>query len=81
MSAELRKVNLRIGKGSYTLQTVLEDDEIDSLTRTISEITEKLDERVPQEEQLAVICMTLGWRLEKISRRLRLLIESMEKMR
>ncbi|MCL1875842.1 MAG: hypothetical protein FWF87_06250 [Synergistaceae bacterium] len=81
MSAELRKVNLKIGKGTYTLQTVLDDDAVRNLTRIISEVTDKLDEQVPQEDQLAVICMTLGWKLEKISRRLKLLLETMEKIR
>ena len=81
MSAELRKVSLRLGKGTYTLQTVLDDDALENLTLIISEITDKLDERVPQEDQLAVICMTLGWKLEKISRRLKFLIEIMEKMK
>ncbi|MCL1941892.1 MAG: hypothetical protein FWG09_08100 [Synergistaceae bacterium] len=81
MSAELRKVSLRIGKGTYTLQTVLDDDAIENLTDVISEITDKLDERASQEDQLAVICMTLGWKLEKISRRLKLLLEIMEKIK
>jgi hypothetical protein len=81
MSAELRKVNLKLGKGTYTLRTVLDDDALKNLTRIISEITEKLEEQVPQEDQLAIICMTLGWKLEKISRRLKLLLETMEKMK
>jgi len=81
MSAELRKVALKLGKGTYTLQTALDDNALANLTRTISEITDRLDERVPQEDQLAVICMTLGWKLEKISRRLKLLLEIMEKMK
>ncbi|MCL2147051.1 MAG: hypothetical protein FWH52_04495 [Synergistaceae bacterium] len=80
MSAELRKVNLKLGKGTYTLWTVLDDNALNSLTRMISEVTEKLEEQVPQEDQLAIICMTLGWKLEKISRRLRLLLDTMEKM-
>jgi hypothetical protein len=80
MSSELRKVNLKLGKGTYTLWTVLDDNALKSLTRMISEITEKLEEQVPQEDQLAIICMTLGWKLEKISRRLKLLLKTMEKM-
>jgi hypothetical protein len=81
MSTELRKVNLRIGKGTYTLRTALDDDALKNLTRIISEVAEKLDEQVPQDDQLAIICMTLGWKLEKISRRLRILLEAMEKMK
>lgn len=81
MSTELRKVSLKIGKGTYTLQTVLDDEALRNLTRIISEVTDKLDEQVPQEDRLAVICMTLGWKLEKISRRLKLLLDTMEKMR
>ena len=81
MSAELRKVILKLGKGTYTLQTALDDNAIKNLTRAISEVADKLDERVPQEEQLAIICMTLGWKLEKISRRLNNLLETMEKIK
>jgi hypothetical protein len=81
MLAELRKVNLKLGKGTYTLQTMLDDVAIGDLTRAISGIADKLDERVPQEEQLAIICMTLGWKLEKISRRLKLILDIMEKMK
>ena len=81
MSVELRKVGLKLGKGTYTLQTALDDDAIRNLTRVISEITDRLDEQVPQEDQLAIICMTLGWKLEKISRRLKILLDTMEKMR
>jgi len=81
MSTDLRKVSLRLGKATYTLQTALDDSALESLTCLISEITGKLDERVSQEDQLAVICMTLGWKLEKISRRLKLLLETMEKMK
>ena len=81
MSAEPRKVNLKLGKGTYTLWTVLDDNALKSLTHMISEVTEKLEEQVPQEDQLAIICMTLGWKLEKISRRLRLLLETMDKMK
>ena len=81
MSAELRKISLKLGKGTYTLQTALDDDAIRNLTRVISEITDKFEEQVSQEDQLAIICMTLGWKLEKISRRLKLLLETMEKMR
>ena len=81
MSADLRKVSLKIGKGTYTLQTVLDDDALRNLTRIISEVTDKLDEHVPQEDRLAIICMTLGWRLEKIARRLKLLVETMDKIK
>jgi len=81
MSTELRKVNFKLGKGTYTLQTMLDDVAIGDLTRAISGITDKLDERVPQEEQLAIICMTLGWKLEKISRRLKLILDTMEKIK
>jgi len=81
MSAELRKISLKLGKGTYTLQTALDDDAIRNLTRVISGITDKLEEQVSQEDQLAIICMTLGWKLEKVSRRLKILIETMEKMR
>ena len=81
MSTELRKVSLKIGKGIYTLRTALDDEALKNLTRTISEVAEKLDEQVPQEDQLAIICMTLGWKLEKISRRLKLLLDTMEKMK
>jgi len=81
MSAGLRKVSIRLGKGTYTLQTELDDATLENLRRIMSEITDRLDERVSQEDQLAVVCMTLGWKLEKISRRLKLLIEIMEKMK
>ena len=81
MSAGLRNVNLKLGKGTYMLQTELDDATLESLRRIMSEITDKLDERVPQEDQLAVVCMTLGWKLEKISRRMKLLLEFMEKMK
>jgi hypothetical protein len=80
MSVEHRKVSIKIGKGTYTLQTVLDDDALKNLTRIISEVTDKLDEQVPQEEQLAITCMTLGWKLEKISRRLKILLDTMGKM-
>jgi hypothetical protein len=81
MSAELRKVSLKLGKGTYTLRTVLDDNAIKNLTKIISDVTDKLDEQVPQEDQLAIICMTLGWKLEKATRRLKLLLEIMEKMK
>jgi hypothetical protein len=80
MSTKLRKVSLKLGKRTYTLQTVLDDDALKNLTRIISEITDKFEEQVPQEDQLAIICMTLGWKLEKTSRRLKLLLETMKKM-
>jgi len=81
MSTELRKVSLKLGKGTYTLRTALDDEALRNLTRVVSEIAGKLDEQVPQEDQLAIICMTLGWKLEKISRRLKLLLETMDKMK
>ena len=81
MSAGLRNVTLKLGKGTYTLQTALDNAALENLMNVISEITDELDERVPQEDQLVITCMTLGWKLEKISRSLKLLLDIMEKMK
>lgn len=78
---ELRKIKLKIGKRSYNLQTALDDDAVERVAALTSEIAGKLDEFTPQEERLALVCMTLAWKLERATAKMKLLAETMDKLK
>lgn len=82
MSQSLREIKLKIGKGTYTIQTVLDGDTIERVSALISEVMGKVDEyNTTKEEALALTCLTLGWKLDKITRRLKVLAETMDKLK
>lgn len=81
MEEALREVKIKIGKGNYTLQTALDEESVERVSELIAEITSKITEYTTKEEILALVCMTLGWRLEKTALRLKTLAETMDKLK
>jgi hypothetical protein len=67
---ELRRVNLRLGKNSYTLQTSLDDKTLRNIMEAAEETIQDIKDRASQEDLLVFICLTFGWKLQKISGRL-----------
>lgn len=81
MSDSLREVKLKIGKGTYTIQTALDDESLERVSEVVSEIIGKFGTYTTKEEALALVCLTLGWRLEKATRRLKTLADMVDKLK
>lgn len=81
MEESLRNVKLKIGKGTYSLQTALDDDSVARVSELIAEVMSKVENFSTKEEALALVCMTLGWKLDKATRRMKILAETMDKLK
>ena len=73
-----RDVFLTIGKGSYTIHTPLENEEIDRVKALIDEACGEIVKGAKQEDLLMLTCLRLAYSLDSVSGKLRRILERID---
>ena len=73
-----RDVFLTIGKGSYTIHTPLENDEIDRVKALIDEACGEIVKGAKQEDLLMLTCLRLAYSLDAVNEKLRKILERID---
>lgn len=78
MTSSLRDVKIKVGRSVYHVRTSLDDESLTRVTELMAEITGDLDRTLDQEKILLLLCLQLGWTLEKIRSRIDGVSEELE---
>ncbi|MBQ6972997.1 MAG: cell division protein ZapA [Synergistaceae bacterium] len=73
-----RDVFLTIGKGSYTIHTPLENEEIDRVKALIDEACGEIVKGAKQEDLLMLTCLRLAYSLDAVNEKLRKILERID---
>ncbi|MBQ7168803.1 MAG: hypothetical protein IJR63_02735 [Synergistaceae bacterium] len=73
-----RDVFLTIGKGTYTIHTPLENDEIDRVKALIDEACGEVVKGAKQEDLLMLTCLRLAYNLDSVNGKLRRILERID---
>ncbi len=73
-----RDVFLTIGKGSYTIHTPLENDEIDRIKAIIDDACGEIVKGAKQEDMLMLTCLKLAYSLDTVNEKLRKILERID---
>ena len=74
-----RDVFLTIGKGTYTINTPLENDEIDRIKNLINDASGEIIKGAKQEDLLMLTCLRLAYSLDLVGGKLRKILENVDK--
>ena len=66
--AEPREVRILIGKRHYTMQTELDNDELNGVVDIVNEVCGSISDPADQEDMLMLTCLHLAYNLKKISK-------------
>ena len=66
MTPILHDATVKIGKQTYNIRTTLDDENLLRVMNLITDVVERLDETLDQEKTLLLLCLQLGWTLEKM---------------
>ncbi len=73
-----RDVFLTIGKGSYTIHTPLENDELDRIKVLIDDACGEIVKGAKQEDLLMLTCLRLAYSLDAVNEKLRKILERID---
>ncbi|MBQ6002147.1 MAG: hypothetical protein IJL18_04775 [Synergistaceae bacterium] len=73
-----RDVFLTIGKGSYTIHTPLENEEIDRIKALIDVACGEIVKGAKQEDMLMLTCLKLAYSLDAVNEKLRKILERID---
>ena len=73
-----RDVFLTIGKGSYTIHTPLENDELDRIKGLIDEACGEIITGAKQEDLLMITCLKLAYSLDNVNEKLRKILTTID---
>ncbi len=74
-----RDVFLTIGRGSYTIQTAIENEELDRIKSLIDEACGEITEGAKQEDMLMLTCLRLAYSLDSVNEKLKKVLERLDK--
>lgn len=68
-----RDVSLNIGKGIYTINTPLENEDLDRIKALINEACGDVNKSAKQEDLLMLTCLRLAYSLDAVNEKLKLI--------
>ena len=74
-----RDVFLTIGKSTYTIQTALENEELDRVKGLINEACGEIVKGAKQEDLLMLTCLRLAYSLDSVGGKVRKILENIDK--
>ena len=74
-----RDVFLTIGKGTYTINTPLENDELDRIKNLINDACGEIIKGAKQEDILMLTCLRLAYSLDSVGGKVRKILENIDK--
>ena len=75
-----RDISLNIGKGIYTINTPLDDDELDRVKALINEASDPIRKGIRQEDILMLTCLRLAYSLDSVNEKLKSMLTRLEDM-
>lgn len=66
-----RDVFLTIGRGSYTIQTSIENEDLDRIKSLIDDACGEITEGTNQEDMLMLACLKLAYSLDTVNEKLK----------
>ena len=73
-----RDVFLTIGKGTYTIHTPLENEELDRVKALIDDACGEIVKGAKQEDMLMLTCLKLAYSLDSVNEKLRKILERID---
>ncbi len=73
-----RDVYLTIGKGSYTFNTPIENEELDRIKSLIDDACGEIVKGAKQEDILMITCVRLAYALDNVNEKLKKLLEKID---
>ncbi len=74
-----RDVFLTIGKGTYTINTPLENEELDRIKNLINDASGEIIKGAKQEDILMLTCLRLAYSLDSVGNKVRKILENIDK--
>ena len=78
MTPSLHDVTIKVGRSVYNIKTTLDDASLARVVGMMSEISAGFEHAPDQERTLLLLCLQLGWALEKVRSRLESVSEEFE---
>ncbi|MBQ9903613.1 MAG: hypothetical protein IJM47_02375 [Synergistaceae bacterium] len=78
MMRNARNVFLTIGKESYTVNTPLDNDELDRVKAIINDACGEIVKGARQEDLLLVTCLRLAYSLDSVNGKLKKILEKID---
>ena len=69
-----RDISLSVGKGIYTINTPLENDEIDRVKALINDACGEISKGTKQEDILMLACLRLAYSLDAVNEKLKYIL-------
>ena len=73
-----RDVFLTIGKGTYSIHTPLNNEEMDRIKALIDEACGEIVKGAKQEDMLMLTCLKLAYSLDSVNEKLRKILEKID---
>lgn len=73
-----RDVYLTIGKGSYTFNTPIDNDELDRIKSLIDDACGEIVKGAKQEDILMITCVRLAYALDSVNEKLKKILEKID---
>lgn len=73
-----RDVFLTVGKGTYSIYTPLDNDEIDRVKAIIDEACGEIVKGAKQEDLLMITCLRLAYSLDSVNEKLKKILEKID---
>lgn len=73
-----RDVYLTIGKGSYTFNTPIDNDELDRIKSLIDDACGEIVKGARQEDILMITCVRLAYALDSVNEKLKKILEKID---
>ena len=73
-----RDVSINIGKGIYTVNTPLDNEELDRVKTLINEACGEIRKGTKQEDLLMLTCLRLAYNLDSVNEKLKEVLDKLE---
>ncbi|MBQ3645401.1 MAG: cell division protein ZapA [Synergistaceae bacterium] len=73
-----RDVFLTIGRNSYTIQTAIDNEDLDRIKTLIDEACGEITEGTKQEDMLMLTCLRLAYSLDSVNEKLKRILEKID---
>ena len=73
-----RDVFITIGRGSYTIQTAIENEDLDRIKSLIDDACGEITEGANQEDMLMLACLKLAYSLDAVNEKLKNILSKLE---
>jgi hypothetical protein len=70
LQGEVRRVNVLVGKKTYSILTRLDEQKFKAVLSIVKEAVESVESSVDQEQRLLLGCLKMAYKIEEVTRKL-----------